>query len=232
MNVLSTPTTIVTPHNSPVPNAARKPLMRGWSHALAALVAVGVTAVYCWLSRHDTPRLLSLLVYGLTMVELYAVSAIYHIGTWRPKTRRVLRALDHANIFVLIAGTYTPLCVNLLSGGLRVGMLAVIWALAFTGIGLATVNERIPRWVNASLYVGMGWAAILVTPALIGAMHWGLALVLLGGVLYSIGAVIYARMRPDPFPRVFGFHEVFHLFVIAGSAAFAVAIGLYTLPHA
>jgi hemolysin III len=231
VNVLSTPT-LTAPHKPPASNAARKPLMRGWSHAVASLAAVALTVVYCWLSRHDTPRLLSLLVYGMSMVELYTVSAIYHVGTWRPTTRRVLRALDHANIFVLIAGTYTPLCVNLLSGGLRVGMLVAIWALALTGIGLAAINERIPRWVNASLYAGMGWAAILVTPALIAAMHWGVALMLLGGVLYSIGAVIYARMRPNPFPHVFGFHEVFHLFVIAGSAAFAVAIAVYTLPLA
>ncbi len=214
------------------PELVRKPLLRGWSHAVAAVAAAALTVVFCWLSRDDMPRMISLLVYGLSMVELYSVSAIYHIGTWQPNTRRVLRAVDHANIFVLIAGTYTPLCVNLLTGSLRTGMLVVIWGLALVGIGLAVINERIPRRVNASLYVGMGWAAIIVTPALITQMHWGAALLLLGGLLYSVGAVVYARMRPDPFPRVFGFHEVFHLFVIAGSAAFAVAVCLYALPHA
>jgi hemolysin III len=145
-------------------------------------------------------------------------------------TRRVLRAVDHANIFVLIAGTYTPLCVTLLGGWVRVAILVTIWALALTGIGLAVINERLPRWVNASLYVGMGWVALLVLPALWAAMRWGVALLVLGGALYTVGAVIYARKRPDPFPLTFGYHEVFHLFVIAGSVAFAVAIGVWTLP--
>jgi hemolysin III len=216
----------------PAASTILKPLLRGWSHALAAVGAVALTVVFCWLSRKDTPRLLSLLTYGLSMIELYTVSATYHIGRWRPTTRRVLRAVDHANIFVLIAGTYTPLCANLLSGWVRVAILVAIWALALTGIGLAIINERLPRWVNASLYVGMGWVALLVLPALFAAMRWGVLLLVLGGALYTAGAVIYARKRPDPFPRIFGYHEVFHLLVIAGSAAFAVAIGAWTLPLA
>ncbi len=216
----------------PAAGAVVKPLARGWSHALAALGAVALTIVFCWLSRRDTPRLLALLIYGLSMIELYTVSATYHIGRWSLSTRRVLRAVDHANIFVLIAGTYTPLCAALLSGWVRVAILVAIWVLALTGIGLAVINERLPRWVNASLYVGMGWVALLVLPALWAAMHWGVALLVLGGALYTVGAVIYARKRPNPFPRVFGYHEVFHLFVIAGSIAFAVAIGVWTLPPA
>jgi hemolysin III len=213
-------------------SAHEKPLLRGWSHALAALGALVLTVALCWVSRADVPRLLSLLVYGLSMLELYTVSAVYHIGRWSAGTRRVLRAVDHANIFVLIAGTYTPLCANLLNGWVRVAMLVAIWVLALTGIGLAVINERLPRWVNASLYVGMGWLALLVLPALYQAMHWGVGLLVLGGALYTVGAVIYARKRPDPFPRVFGYHEVFHLLVIAGSVAFALAIVGWTLPGA
>lgn len=222
-------TTLNKEEQSPAAIAISKPLLRGWSHALAAAGALALTIVFCWLSRNDGPRLLALLIYGLSMIELYTVSATYHIGRWRPATRRVLRAVDHANIFVLIAGTYTPLCAVLLAGWVRVAMLVAIWVLALTGIGLAVVNERLPRWVNASLYVGMGWVAVLVLPALWAAMRWGVALLVLGGALYTVGAVIYARKRPNPFPRVFGYHEVFHLFVIAGSAAFAVAIGIWAL---
>ncbi|HEV2236435.1 MAG TPA: hemolysin III family protein [Ktedonobacterales bacterium] len=208
-----------------------KPLLRGWSHALAAVVAVALTIALCWASRGDPPRLVSMLIFGLSMVELYALSATYHILPWPAPIKRVFRSIDHANIFVLIAGTYTPLCFNLLHGWVRVALLATIWSLALIGIGLAVFASRIPRWVNAALYVGMGWVAVLAFPAFAPAVPWAaLATLVLGGVLYTIGALIYSLKRPNPFPRVFGFHEVFHLFVIAGSAAFVVAIWAWALP--
>jgi hemolysin III len=213
-----------------VPAIVPKPLLRGWFHAGAALVSLALTVALCWATRHDPPRMISMLVFGLSMIELYTVSAVYHIGTghWSAKTARRLRALDHANIFVLIAGTYTPLCFNVLSGWLRPTILLVIWGLALAGVGLATLTLRIPRWVTASLYVGMGWVALLALPAFLAALPWiAVALLFLGGVLYTLGAVVYARKWPDPWPRVFGFHEVFHLFVIAGSAAFAVMIAIW-----
>jgi hemolysin III len=208
-----------------------KPLLRGWSHALAAVVAIVLTVALCWASRHDLPRLISMLIFGLSMVELYALSATYHIIPWPAKIKRVFRSIDHANIFVLIAGTYTPLCFNLLQGWVRVALLATIWFLALLGIGLAAFAGKMPRWVNAALYVGMGWVALLAFPAFAHVVPWtALATLVLGGLLYTIGAVIYSLKRPNPFPRVFGFHEVFHLFVIAGSAAFVVAIWAWALP--
>lgn len=211
--------------------AEPKPLMRGWSHALAAVVAVVLTVALCWASRNDPPRLVSMLIFGLSMVELYALSATYHIVPWPAPVKRVFRSVDHANIFVLIAGTYTPLCFNLLHGWVRVALLATIWSLALVGIGLAVFAGKIPRWVNALLYVGMGWVAVLAFPAFARVVPWtALATLVLGGVLYTIGAVIYSLKRPNPFPRIFGFHEVFHLFVIAGSAAFVVAIWAWALP--
>src|SRR5689334_838119 len=206
-------------------SAAPKPLLRGWFHAGAAVAAVIFTALLVWASGADGPRLVSMLIFGLSMVELYTVSAIYHIGAWRPERKRVLRALDHANIFVLIAGTYTPICFNVLSGGLRVGILAAVWLLAASGVGLAVFTARVPRWVGTGLYLGMGWVVLIALPALVGALPWpAIALLFAGGVLYSIGAVIYARKRPDPFPRVLGFHEIFHLFVVAGGVAFALVV--------
>lgn len=204
---------------------AEKPFLRGWFHAVAAICAVIFTITVCWRSRADLPRFISLLIYGMSMVELFTVSALYHIGTWRDPVRSRLRALDHANIFILIAGTYTPLCFVLLSGWLRSAILIVIWALAVVGIGLATFTLHTPRWVTASLYVCMGWVVILALPAFLTVVPWkAIALLLLGGILYTIGAIIYARKWPDPFPRVFGFHEIFHLFVIAGSVAFALVV--------
>ncbi|MGH2508908.1 MAG: PAQR family membrane homeostasis protein TrhA [Ktedonobacteraceae bacterium] len=209
---------------------AAKPLMRGWSHALAACVSLLLTVALCWNSRTDLPKLLSFLIFGLSMLELYTVSACYHIGRWREKPERVLCTIDHANIFVLIAGTYTPLCFNLLSGWLRPTILVVIWVLAALGVGQAIFLPHLSRWMTVTLYVGMGWVIILALPVFLTIVPWiAVATLLLGGVLYTIGAVVYACQRPNPFPRVFGYHEIFHLFVIAGSAAFALCVWVWAL---
>lgn len=213
------------------PAMVLKPMLRGYFHAIAAGGSIVLTIALSWQSRTDLPRLLSMVVYGLSMIELYTVSAFYHVGTWREPVRRKLRALDHANIFVLIAGTYTPLCFNLLSGWLRPTILIVIWVLALIGIGIATITLHTPRWITAGLYVGMGWVVILALPVFLQVVPWfAVAILLAGGLLYTIGAVIYARRWPNPFPRIFGFHEIFHLFVIAGSIAFAIAIWFWALP--
>ena len=208
-----------------------KPLMRGWSHAIAALAALIFTIILCWLSRLDGPRLISMLIFGLSMIELYTISAIYHIFTWQPAKRRIFRALDHANIFVLIAGTYTPLCFNILSGWIRPAILIVIWLLALLGVGSSLFTLGLPRWVSTALYIGMGWVVILALPALLAVLPWiAVATLILGGVLYTVGAVIYAMKKPDPFPKVWGYHEIFHLFVIAGSVAFAACVYIWALP--
>ena len=209
----------------------KKPLLRGWFHAIAAVGAIIVTIALCWMSRGDFPRMISMLIFGMSMIELYTVSAIYHIGNWPPIQRSVLRTIDHANIFILIAGTYTPLCFNLLSGWFRIAILLLIWLLAILGVCLSFFTLNIPRRVLAGLYVGMGWVALLAIPSFVSKLPWtALATLALGGILYTIGAVIYARKRPDPFPRVFGYHEIFHLFVIAGSVAFTACIWIWALP--
>lgn len=225
-------------HNSPSQPVLVKPLLRGWFHAVAAVAAVILTVALCWLSYGDWPKLISMLIFGLSMVELYTVSAVYHMGRWSSKTHRVLRAVDHSNIFVLIAGTYTPLGVNVLAGWVRPALLVVIWALALAGIALSVITigvtrlkVEIPRWGSTALYIAMGWVSILVFPGLVAALPWpALALLVLGGILYTVGAVIYARRRPNPFPRVLGFHEIFHLFVVAGGATFAAVIWIWVLP--
>lgn len=217
----------VSPGQAEIP---AKPLLRGWSHAFAACASLLLTIVLCWSSRMDLPRLISLLIFGLSMLELYTVSACFHIGHWRARPRRLLHTLDHANIFVLIAGTYTPLCYNILSGWPRIVLLAVIWGLAVLGVGLSVLMVNFPRWITAVLYVGMGWVGILALPAFLTIVPWyALATLFLGGLLYTTGAVVYARKRPDPFPRIFGFHEVFHLFVIAGSVVFVLCIWIWVL---
>ncbi len=208
-----------------------KPLLRGWSHALAAVAAVILTIVLCLLSRADIARLVSMLIFGLCMIELYTVSAFYHIGTWNSQQKRFLRALDHANIFLLIAGTYTPLCFNVLGGWIRVALLATIWSLAVIGIAVTVLTLRLPRWVSTALYILMGWIAVLALPAFLAVLPWmAVATLVAGGVFYTLGAVVYALKRPNPFPRIFGFHEIFHLFVIAGSVAFASCVWIWALP--
>lgn len=212
-------------------NCEAKPLLRGWFHAFAALGSVAATIGFLLQTIDDLIRFLSLLVFGLSMIELYTVSAIYHIAGWKGRRRTVLRALDHANIFVLIAGTYTPICVNVLSGWLRVSVLVLIWMLALAGVAGAVSTLRLPRWLSAGLYVVMGWAAVIPAPVLIHLLPWeAIALLVGGGVLYTVGAVVYALKRPNPYPRVFGYHEIFHLFVIAGGVAFLVVTWVWVLP--
>lgn len=209
----------------------QKPVLRGWLHAVAAVGAVVFTAALCWRGRGSGAALIPLAVFGASMIELYAVSATYHIGHWSPAVRARLRGLDHANIYVLIAGTYTPLCANALAGWIRPTLLGVIWALAAIGVGLAAFTLRAPRWISAALYVAMGWVAVIVLPAFSAVLPpIALGVILLGGVLYTVGAVVYARKWPDPFPRVFGFHEIFHLFVVAGGVAFCAAVWVWAAP--
>jgi hemolysin III len=178
-----------------------------------------------------------MLVFGLSMIALYTVSAIYHIGSWTEKPRRVLRSLDHSNISLLIAGTYTPLCFNLLDGTFRTFMLLAVWLSALAGmalsvsIGLPGVTWEVPRPLSTALYIAMGWISLLALPAFLAVLPGPvIGLLLLGGVFYTVGAIIYARKKPNPFPTVLGFHEVFHLFVIAGSVVFTIVIWVWVLP--
>jgi hemolysin III len=212
--------------------APLKPLLRGWSHALAAVAAVILTIWLCVEAAHDGVRLFSVVIFGVTMILLYTVSAVYHIGRWSPRRERFLRSFDHANIFALIAGTYTPFCLNMLSGWARAGLLAAVWGLAVAGILASIRTHLIPRSVRTGLYVAIGWVAVLASPAIAEAAPLEcIVVLLLGGGLYTVGAVIYGWRWPNPSPRYFGFHEIFHLFVIAGGIAFTVAVYVWALPY-
>ncbi|HSH80210.1 MAG TPA: hemolysin III family protein [Herpetosiphonaceae bacterium] len=208
-----------------------KPLLRGWFHTGATVAALAITAGLLLRTTGDLPRFASVLIFGLSMIVLYGISSIYHIGRWTGRRRQVLRALDHANIFLLIAGTYTPICVNILTGTFRTALLALIWGLAAVGIGATVLMPGMPRWIATALYIGMGWLALVPLPAVVRALPLpATAILFAGGVLYTVGGLVYALRRPDPIPHVFGFHEVFHLFVIAGSAAFTLVIWGWVVP--
>ncbi|HEY0605922.1 MAG TPA: hemolysin III family protein [Herpetosiphonaceae bacterium] len=214
-----------------IPCHGKRPRLRGWSHALAALGAIVVTLGLLSESRHDSVQWLSVLIFGLTMIDLYLISAIYHIGSWRGRRYTVLRTLDHANIFLVIAGTYTPICINVLAGTMQVVVLSLIWALALAGAACTMVMLRLPRIVSILMYAGMGLPSLVAVPSLTQLLPWeALAVFFAGGLLHALGAIVFALRRPNPLPAVFGFHEIFHLFVIAGNTAFMLMIWLWVLP--
>jgi hemolysin III len=210
---------------------AQKPILRGWSHGLAALVSIAGLAALIVSTRNDPPKLVSMIVYGLGLVLLFGVSATYHIFNWPPRVKDWLRRADHATIFVFIAATYTPLAFNVLDGWWRIGVLAAIWICAAGGVAGAAPFLRIPRRLLAGLYLAMGWLAVVALVPLTAALGWVAALLIaFGGLQYSLGAAVYAFKRPSPWPRVFGYHELFHLAVITASVTFYVIVIHYAVP--
>ena len=209
-----------------------KPLLRGWSHGVAALVSVAGLVTLVVITRHDPAKLASMAIYGTGLVLLFAVSATYHIFNWPPRVKDWLRRADHATIFVFIAATYTPLVFNILDGWWRIGVLIAIWICAMAGVIGAAPFLRIPRVALASLYLAMGWLAVVALVPLTAALGWAAALLMaLGGLQYSVGAAAYAFRRPRLWPRVFGYHEVFHLAVITASITFYVIVVYYAVPY-
>jgi hemolysin III len=164
------------------------------------------------------------LVYGATLVALFSVSAVYHRMYWPPSVRRVIGRIDHAAIFLLIAGTYTPFCI-LMGPGTGYRLLAAVWGGAATGIAMVVWFTRTPKPIRASLYVLLGWFILPSIPAMrAGVGDAAIVLLLVGGFFYTLGAAIYAIRRPDPAPEVFGFHEIFHLLVVAAAICHFVVV--------
>ena len=211
--------------------ATQKPILRGWSHGVAALLSIGGLVALIASTRNDPAKLVSMVVYGLGLVLLFGVSATYHMFNWPPRVKDWLRRADHATIFVFIAATYTPLAFNVLEGWWRIGVLAAIWICAAGGVAGAAPFLRIPRRLLAGLYLAMGWLAVVALVPLTAALGWVAALLIaFGGLQYSLGAAVYAFKRPSPWPRVFGYHELFHLAVITASVTFYVVVIHYAVP--
>jgi len=211
---------------------AVKPLLRGWSHAIAALIAIAGLVALIAITRADTGKLVSMLVYGVGLVLLFGVSGTYHVFNWPPRVKDWLRRADHATIFVFIAATYTPLAYNVLDGWWRIGVLTAIWLCAAAGVAGAAPFLKIPRRLLASLYLAMGWVAVVALVPLTAALGWLAAVLMaLGGLQYTLGAAAYAFKRPKLWPRVFGYHELFHLAVITASVTFYVIVVRYAVPY-
>lgn len=207
-----------------------QPRLRGVSHAFAFWFAAAIAGVLVALSAGGTARV-SAVVYGLGLCALFAGSGLYHRWRWSPRWRPLLRRVDHSTIFVFIAASYTPIALLVLHGTTQVVVLAGVWAGALAGVLLSVLWIDAPRWLGAATYLALGWVALLAVPQLLAELPpWPLALLLTGGLLYSAGAVVYATQRPDPWPATFGFHEVFHAFVIAAAATHVVAIAGWVLP--
>ncbi|MGW0067050.1 PAQR family membrane homeostasis protein TrhA [Streptosporangium sandarakinum] len=203
-----------------------KPRLRGWLHAGALPVAIIAGYVLVALGPTLQARLAAA-VYAITSGLLFGVSATYHRGTLSPRLEGVLRRLDHANIYLIIAGTYTPFALLALDGPARVVVLAVIWTGAVAGVLFRVLWISAPRLLSTTLYIALGWTAVFVLPQLLsGAGVAAVALVIAGGVLYTAGGVVYGLRRPDPSPRWFGFHEVFHAFTVAAYIVQYVAVSL------
>ena len=210
---------------------AVKPKLRGWLHAGTFPLALAAGIVLICLSP-TTGIAVACTVFAVSSWLLFGISGVYHRGTWSPKWTAVLRRLDHTNIFLIIAGTYTPLAVVLLSHHTAVVLLSLVWGGALIGIGMRVFWLSAPRWVYVPCYLALGWAALFYLPTFL--QHGGVAVLVLiaaGGLLYSAGAVVYGLKRPNPSPRWFGFHEVFHALTIAAFVCHYIAISITAYTH-
>jgi hemolysin III len=204
-----------------------KPRLRGWLHLYAAAVslATGATLIAVAAPLRGAPAGASTAIYGATVTLLFGTSALYHRRDWTPAARRLMKRLDHSMIFVFIAGTYTPIAVLTLRGDTRIAVLIAVWSGALVGVSLQIGWPAAPRWLSAPCYIALGWVAAFVMPDLLhNAGVAAFVLIIIGGAIYTLGAVVYALKRPNPWPGTFGFHEVFHLCTLVAAICHYVAV--------
>ncbi|MGI5274024.1 PAQR family membrane homeostasis protein TrhA [Nonomuraea sp. CA-218870] len=203
-----------------------KPVLRGWLHAGALPVSLVAGILLVALGPTLQARIASA-IYAITSGLLFGISATYHRGTLGPTLAEWLRRLDHANIYLIIAGTYTPFAMLALDGAAQAAVLGVTWGGALAGVLFRVLWMGAPRWLYTILYIALGWTAVFVLPQLVeGAGVAAVVLVAVGGVLYSAGAVVYGLRRPDPSPRWFGYHEVFHACTLAAYLVQYIAVSI------
>lgn len=193
-----------------------------WAGAALSLGGLAALLVVGW----STPaRILSLIVYGLSLIFMFSASATYHMVRVKDRALEIFRKVDHAAIYCLIAGTYTPFCVNAFEGFWKWGLLGIIWSLALIGIVVKVFYIRAPRWLNAGIYLVMGWLSVIAAGQFLVALPaWVLGWLIAGGVIYSLGAVVYITKIFNFKPGVFGFHEIWHIFVLLAAGAHYIAV--------
>lgn len=215
----------------PTDPPAGPPTLRGWLHAIG-FVAIIIAGPFLVAAGHGGWEKFALAVYVISVAALFGVSASFHRITWSAPARRRMRRADHSTIFVAIAGTYTAVAGIALSGLARVLVLSLVWGGACIGILLRQLWLDAPKWAVALPYVVVGWSALTVLPQLFHRLGGtGFALLLAGGLAYTAGAVVYAVRRPDPYPRVFGYHEIFHTCTVVGAVLHFVMVARFVLPH-
>jgi hemolysin III len=210
-------------------SALVKPRFRGRLHQIAFFFAIpqGIALVASaagWVAR------VAAAVYALSLVGVYGVSALYHRLSWTPRALARMRRLDHSMIFLLIAGTYTPVSVLVLHRPWAIALLAVVWAGVITGVLLKVIGMERTRKITGTMYIVLGWVAVLMAPQFVTRVSWPIvALIVAGGVLYTLGAIVFLRKRPDPSPAVFGYHEIWHVAVVSAACCHYAAILLLVL---
>jgi hemolysin III len=196
-------------------------------HQIAFGIALVVAPLLILSADSGTPRAAAA-VFAASVVACFGASALYHRVTWTPRVRLWMRRIDHAGVYLLIAGSYTPVSLLVLSGAWRTVVLTIVWAGAAAAIVLKFVWVDAPKWLAAAIGIALGWVAVIVLPQLASRLDpAALVLLIVGGLAYTAGAVIYARRRPDPMPAVFGYHELFHALTIVGVACQYVAIAFF-----
>ncbi len=209
----------------------REPV-NGLTHFFAAIVAAIGLVILIIIAWKNVIKEISLSIYGVSLILLFTASAIYHLVKAKPKVIENLRKLDHSAIYLLIAGTYTPICLIMFSGFWKWGLLTIIWSLAIIGIIVKLLIVKAPRWLTAGVYILMGWLCLTAIGEMlrvlpVGALVW----LVIGGVVYTLGAIVYITKKLDFFPGKFGFHEVWHIFVILAALAHFIAIAVYIAPY-
>ena len=206
--------------------------VRGFMDATAAVASVVALVVLIAVTTHDIPRMLSMIVYSLSLIALYTTSSLYHTIPWKPPWHQRMQRVDHSMIFVLVAGSFTPIAFNVLDGAWRVSVLTVVWAVAIVGVVQKIVWPKVRAWFSITLQTSLGWFALVPFIELVRRLSGGaLILIIAGGVLYTAGMILFTMERPRLSPRVFSYHEVWHVFVISASLLHFLAVLIYVVPY-
>jgi hemolysin III len=208
-----------------------KPKLRGVFHEFGFYAAVGL-GLPLVLTAGDGRAKVAALVFANCLAGCFGASALYHRPTWTPRVRSWLARLDHAGVYLLIAGTYTPFGLLVMSEAWAIPVLSIVWSGALVAIMLKVFWVRAPKWLSAAIGLALGWVGVVAISQLLKVEPVGILLVVAGGFLYSAGAIVYARRRPDPAPAVFGYHELFHVLTLAAAGCQLAAIAFFVLPRA
>ena len=206
-----------------------KPKLRGVFHELGFYAALGLGLALVLTARSGLPRDAAI-VFSASVAACFGASALYHRPTWTPPVRAWLARLDHAGVYFLIAGAYTPFAFLVMSPGWAVPVLALVWSGALAGILLKLFWVRAPKWLSAAIGLALGWVGAAAFSQLLKLQLPGVLLVVAGGLLYTVGAIVYVRRRPDPVPRVFGYHELFHVLTLAATGCLYASVAFFVLP--